>query len=86
MNYYLKEMASIVSGTLVLQGKDTQLQNIIIDSRKISLPSKSIFIAFITDNNDGHRYIKDAYDRGVRCFMVSKKLVFKIHQFTFRQN
>ncbi|MBT8233793.1 MAG: bifunctional UDP-N-acetylmuramoyl-tripeptide:D-alanyl-D-alanine ligase/alanine racemase [Bacteroidia bacterium] len=78
MNYYLKDIAKIVSGSLILQGEENRMQNIIIDSRKISFSKNSIFIAFITKNNDGHNYIQDAYDHGVRNFIVSKKVDFSL--------
>lgn len=41
------------------------------DSRNIVNPSGSLFIALITPNNDGHKYIGDVYQKGVRCFLVS---------------
>ncbi len=39
------------------------------DSRKIHFPEDSIYFAIKGKNHDGHRYIKECYDKGVRCFV-----------------
>jgi alanine racemase len=41
------------------------------DTRKISNPSRSVFIALPGSGRDGHSFIKDAYNKGIRCFVVS---------------
>lgn len=42
------------------------------DSRKLVFPTETLFLALKGDNRDGHKYIKDAWDKGVRCFLVSQ--------------
>ena len=39
------------------------------DSRKIHLPEDSIYFAIKGKNHDGHKYIKECYEKGVRCFV-----------------
>lgn len=50
---------------------DLFINDIVIDSRKYVVGSQSIFVALITDANDGHHYIQGLYDRGLRVFLVS---------------
>ncbi len=42
------------------------------DSRSVSEPSATVFAAIRTDVNDGHRYIPELYQRGVRHFIVDR--------------
>ncbi len=46
------------------------IRDLVIDSRKINNPANSIFIALAAKRRDGHSYIQDAYDKGIRNFLV----------------
>jgi len=74
MNYSFSEISEILNARILCQGEDGQIQNIIYDTRKISFPEKSIFFAFKGAINDGHSYLEDAYRKGIRNFVISKKL------------
>jgi alanine racemase len=43
---------------------------LLTDSRSLSEPAVSLFFALCTEHNDGHRYILDLYEKGVRNFVV----------------
>ena len=45
-----------------------------IDSRNIEHPATSLFIALKTPIRDGHSYIPDAWQKGVRNFLVSNDM------------
>jgi alanine racemase len=49
------------------------IRNILIDSRNISSPEDSVFFAITGDNHNGHDYIGELYDKGVRTFIVSRQ-------------
>lgn len=49
---------------------DVDLTRVIIDSRTLTLPESTLFIALRTPNNDGHKYIADLQKKGVRNFIV----------------
>lgn len=51
---------------------DTHIEHLLTDSRKINEPEYSLFIALKTKLRDGHNYIADAYQAGVRSFLVSE--------------
>lgn len=50
---------------------DNQRYNrVYIDSRCMIEPTNSLFVALRTANNDGHLFVKQAYDKGIRNFMT----------------
>lgn len=44
------------------------------DSRKVFEGHQSAFFALITQGNNGHKYVVDAYKKGVRVFVVSEEV------------
>ncbi len=48
-----------------------EITSLCIDSRKAEHPAQTIFFAFKTLKNDGHRYIADLIPLGVRNFIIS---------------
>ena len=48
-----------------------QISELCFDSRQIKKPTETLFFAFKTDRNDGHRYIPALLDKGVRHFVVT---------------
>ena len=45
---------------------------LLTDSRSLCFPSETLFFALTGPRNDGHNYIRDLYNRGVRNFVVSR--------------
>jgi len=74
MEYLLSEIAKITDGKLYAVPDDTGLiSNLIYDSRKLVFPENTLFIALTGDRNDGHKYLKELYKKGVRYFLVQRK-------------
>ena len=51
--------------------KDAGIDWILTDSRSLCFAEETLFFALKTKRNDGHKYIPDLYERGVRNFVVS---------------
>lgn len=49
---------------------DTKALYLLTDSRHLSFAERSIFFALKGDRHDGHRFLNDVYQRGVREFVV----------------
>ena len=49
----------------------TEIDWILTDSRSLCFAEDTLFFALKTKRNDGHKYIPDLYERGVRNFVVS---------------
>lgn len=58
----------------LLQGSSQGVLNLICtDSRKQIIPNTTLFFALKTTKNDGHNYLENLYQRGVRHFVINKK-------------
>lgn len=71
MRYSLAQIAEITHGTLV--GADQEaIERLEVDSRHLTFPSKTLFIALKGPQHDGHRFIDDCIARGVMAFLVEQ--------------
>jgi Alr-MurF fusion protein len=70
--YTIESIASIVNGTFLQRGDNAVIEHLLYDSRTVSFPAASLFFALHTQRQDGHHYIADAYQKGVRCFVVDR--------------
>lgn len=71
MSYTLSHIANILQ-TGIEAGRDVSIEHLLIDSRKIVFPQTSLFFALSGPRRDGHGFIEEVYNRGVRCFVVRK--------------
>jgi Alr-MurF fusion protein len=69
--YTCENIASEVDGELLSSANKDLIKNILTDSRKFSSASGTVFFAIKGDRNDGHNYIDNLYEKGVRAFVVS---------------
>jgi len=66
-------LADIIGGRVYRYGEpDLEIEEVIIDSRKPILTANAVFFALVTPKNDGHKYIKELFDKGVRVFVVNE--------------
>lgn len=72
--FSLKQIAEIVEGKRIGEPQQSGITHFAYDTRKLPHTSKTLFIAFYGQNKDGHNFIKQAYNRGVRSFLVSKEV------------
>lgn len=73
--YTIEKIAAIVKGELVsASNRDAVIKQLLIDSRKLVTPENSVFFALTTKLNNGHKYIDELYEKGVRNFIVSEEL------------
>jgi alanine racemase len=69
--YSISEITRIVKGELVQEsGTNAVVSELVIDSRRLIMPEGSLFFALVSKRNDGHRYIEELYNKGVRNFVV----------------
>jgi alanine racemase len=74
IKYTIEEIADIVEGDLITQKfEDHEIKDILIDSRRLITVSNCLFIALVSKKNDGHRYIEELYQKGIRNFILSNK-------------
>ena len=71
MKYSIIEIAEIL-GVDPSHLTNTSIDTLLTDSRTLTYPDRSLFFAIHTDSNDGHRYVHQLYEKGVRNFVVEK--------------
>lgn len=48
-----------------------EINSLLFDSRRLNSANHTVFFAIRTANNDGHKYINELYDKGVRIFVCT---------------
>jgi len=71
--YTTSRLLEILKGNIYRYGMpERDIEEVIIDSRKPIMTENAVFFALKTSKNDGHKYIKELFKKGVRVFVVSK--------------
>lgn len=66
-------LESITRGKLLSLHQDQPVISLLTDSRKATATEGSIFFAIRGGHHDGHKYISDLYEKGVRQFIVEEQ-------------
>lgn len=74
--YTIQHLAEIISAEIIGQTSG-QIQEIYFDSRTIYKPNEGIFFDFSAFINDSQKYIHEAYEKGIRIFVISKDVNFE---------
>ena len=53
---------------------DAEITQLLTDSRRLLLPAQSLFFALKGMRQNGHDFIADAYQKGVRNFVISEEI------------
>jgi alanine racemase len=70
--FRISEIKTIVKGNLISGIKeDAVINDILIDSRRLFKVENTLFFALKSKRNDGHRYLDELYQKGLRNFVVS---------------
>ena len=69
MSNSIEEITSVI-GAKRIGNHPAHIDWILTDSRSLCFPEETLFFALKTKRNDGHKYIADLYERGVRNFVV----------------
>ncbi len=72
MLYSLKQLAKWASADAI-GNISVDVQKIAFDSRKTFVPQQTLFVAIRSANNDGHTYVAELYEKGIRAFLVDKQ-------------
>ncbi|MBR1881541.1 MAG: bifunctional UDP-N-acetylmuramoyl-tripeptide:D-alanyl-D-alanine ligase/alanine racemase [Muribaculaceae bacterium] len=71
MKYSIQEVQSMLGlHDVRLPFPHAEVSQLLTDSRSLVMPSESLFFALVTTNNDGHNYVEELYERGVRNFVI----------------
>lgn len=69
--YTGRQIEKIIAANLISNDPDSIIiKDILIDSRRLISSKKTMFFALSSKKNDGHNYINELYNKGVRAFVV----------------
>ena len=84
MIYSIKHIAGIINSKTVVN-TDANIEHLLIDSRTVLFPADSLFFALKGPRRNGHSYINELFQKGVRSFVVSEKMEEEYTGATFLQ-
>ena len=73
--YSFQNIAAVIQAQ-ALGNVDSLVQYLCIDSRNLLSPADTLFVALVGERHNGHDYLDDLYQKGVRMFLVSQKKGF----------
>ncbi len=75
--YTINQITTAVKGSFVKFFSDAVITRLAFDSRKIIEPGNSLFFAIRGKRHDGHLFLKELYQKGVRNFIVTNPEAIK---------
>lgn len=77
LSYFLKDIATALQATLVQGHGDASIDTLLYDSRRIYNPATSLFFALKGLRRNGHQFIEELYEKGIRNFVISDRIILK---------
>jgi alanine racemase len=69
--YKPQDIATVINATLSGDAEGIELNVLLTDSRQLTEPQHTVFIALVTARNDAHQYIYALVQKGVKAFVVN---------------
>ena len=76
MQYTVEQIKNILKAEGRLAAPDSKVTRLLTDSRSLSFPEETLFFAIRTKHGDGHEYIRELYNKGVKNFVVNDDAAF----------
>lgn len=70
--YTIDKISTIIDAESILINKETKIEYLITDSRKITFAAVSLFFAIKTEHRNGINFIEEAYRQGIRNFVLQE--------------
>ena len=75
MNYSVQDVLRIIKAEpLQIKAATQSIKDLLIDSRSLNTPALTLYFAIKGKRHNGHQFIHELYDKGVRNFVVSEEL------------
>ncbi|ALW84305.1 alanine racemase [Hymenobacter sedentarius] len=72
--FVFSALPALIAGHLLQSPADpaVEVRHLVLDSRRVGLPAGALFFALRGPSHNGHRYLPELYDQGVRLFVVEE--------------
>lgn len=71
--YSIEEIAGILQAKAIIKKQGEKISYLLTDSRRVAFPTSSLFIALHSERRNGHDFIGDVFEQGVRNFIVERE-------------
>jgi Alr-MurF fusion protein len=79
--YTIQQIQQLIKGQWLQQAQPgAQIAHLLLDSRQVLFAKSALFFAIPGAHHDGHDYLAQAYQDGVRNFIVSRKIEPSYHE------
>jgi UDP-N-acetylmuramoyl-tripeptide--D-alanyl-D-alanine ligase len=68
--YTPQHISEIINAKMVGDSNHS-IQHLLIDSRQLTEPAHSVFVALVTERNDAHQYVFGLCQKGIKTFIVN---------------
>ncbi|CAH2559766.1 bifunctional UDP-N-acetylmuramoyl-tripeptide:D-alanyl-D-alanine ligase/alanine racemase [Cardinium endosymbiont of Oedothorax gibbosus] len=75
---YFSDLVAVTAGRVVAETANLPITELSIDSRSKTLTPFPLFFAMVGINHNGHDYITEAYNKGIRQFVVNHSCNYSI--------
>ncbi len=72
MFFTIPQLIAAVNGKCIQKGLEEKIRGIVTDTRRGSFFKKNVFVTLIGPHHDAHHYVAQAYQKGIRTFIVSR--------------
>ncbi|OJJ13997.1 bifunctional UDP-N-acetylmuramoyl-tripeptide:D-alanyl-D-alanine ligase/alanine racemase [marine bacterium AO1-C] len=71
--YTIREIIEITQATPIqLKQSNQEIHHLLLDSRKLYHPTQALFFAIDGEHHNGHDFVQDLYQKGVRSFVIAQ--------------
>lgn len=75
MLYSIQHILHITKGRLLNKCLfNTSIERLLFDSRHLVFPNRTLFFAFKSNRQNGHHFIPELYEQGVKHFVITEKV------------
>ncbi len=74
MNLVIKDIITLLDASFSGSHSENSIENVSLDSRSLQNNQQTLFFCLVGPNNNGHHYIAELIEKGVRNFIVSEKV------------
>ncbi|MEY2830542.1 MAG: hypothetical protein RIQ33_2400, partial [Bacteroidota bacterium] len=72
--YTIDLIFKITKGNLLRVAHQQPINHLLIDSRKLTQTTNTLFFAIKGNRQNGHEYIKNLYQKGIRNFIIEEDI------------
>jgi UDP-N-acetylmuramyl pentapeptide synthase len=74
VNLVIKDIITLLNASFSGSHSENSIENVSLDSRSLQNNQQTLFFCLVGPNNNGHHYIAELIEKGVRNFIVSEKV------------